>query len=64
MRVENNKSDDKEGRHRQSFPEFVPDQFIVLYGVKSLAIKNINEFLCATAAANQTRKAWVIRRIL
>jgi len=45
VKVELNRADDKEGRNRQSFPEFVPDQFIVLYGVKSLAIKNINEFL-------------------
>ena len=45
VKVEMNKADDKEGRRRQSFPEFIPDQFIVLYGMKQLAIKNINEFL-------------------
>jgi hypothetical protein len=45
VRVENNKADDKEARFRQRFADFVPDQFVVLYGIKSLAIKNINEFL-------------------
>jgi hypothetical protein len=45
VKAELNKADDKEGRTRQIFGQFVPDQFIVLYGVKSLAIKNINEFL-------------------
>ena len=45
VKVENNKADDKENRFRQAFRDFVPDQFVVLYGIKSLAIKNINEFL-------------------
>ena len=44
VKVEMNKADDKEGRRRQSFPEFIPDQFIA-HGMKQLAIKNINEFL-------------------
>jgi len=35
---------------RQPFPDFVPDQFVVLYGIKSLAIKNINEFLYGVRA--------------
>jgi hypothetical protein len=30
---------------RQPFPDLVPVQFVVLYGIKSLAIKNINEIL-------------------
>ena len=41
VKVELNKADDKEGRPRQPFPEFVPDQFIVLFGLKSLAIKSM-----------------------
>ena len=41
VRVENNRMDDKEARFRQRFADFVPDQFVVLYGIKSLAIKNI-----------------------
>ena len=35
---------------RQPFLDFVPDQFVVLYGIKSLAIKNINEFLYGVRA--------------
>ena len=41
---------DRQGRKRQGLPEFVPDQFVVLYGIKSLAIKNINEFLYGVRA--------------
>ena len=41
VKVELNRADDKEARPRQPFPEFVPDQFIVLFGLKSLAIKSM-----------------------
>ena len=55
VKVDTNAEFDKQGRSRQSFPEFVPDQFVVLYGIKSLAIKNINEFLYGIRE-NRTRK--------
>jgi len=32
------------GKKRQGFPDFVPDQFVVLYGIKSIAIAKVNEF--------------------
>jgi hypothetical protein len=35
---------------RQPFLDLVPNQFVVLYGIKSLAIKNINEFLYGVRA--------------
>ena len=38
---------------RQGLPEFVPDQFMVLYGIKTLAIKNINEFLYGVRVASK-----------
>ena len=46
VKVELNKADDKEMRVRQPFRDFVPGQFVVLFGVKQLAFKN----LCARAA--------------
>ena len=48
---------DNEGRARQLFPEFVPDQFVVLYGIKSLAIKNINCFLYGVRAERMRKTA-------
>ena len=50
VKIEANDEADKQKRPRQSFPDFVPDQFVVLYGIKSLAIKNINEFLYGVRA--------------
>ena len=34
VKAELNVQFDKEKRARQAFPEFVPDQFVVLYGIK------------------------------
>jgi len=33
------------GKTRQGLPDFVPDQFAVIYGIKSIAIAKLNEFL-------------------
>jgi len=49
-KAEANASDDAERRPRQSLPDYVPNQFVVLYGMKSLAVKNINEFLYGVRA--------------
>jgi hypothetical protein len=40
-KAEVNASDDALGRARITMADFVPNQFVVLYGVKSLAIKNV-----------------------
>jgi len=50
VKADLNAASDKESKARQGLPEFVPDQFVVLYGIKSLAIKNINEFLYGVRA--------------
>jgi hypothetical protein len=50
VRTEANKIDDAEKRPRTPFPEYVPNQFVVLYGVKSLALKSINEFFYGVRA--------------
>ena len=42
-------------RARAALPD-VPNQFVVLYGMKSLAIKNINEFLYGIRACRQRQK--------
>jgi len=49
-KAEVNASDDALGRARITMADFVPNQFVVLYGVKSLAIKNINEFMYGVRA--------------
>ena len=55
VKIEANIEADKQHRDRQPFPEFIPDQFMVLYGIKSLAIKNINEFLYGVRAERYCR---------
>ena len=45
VKADLNSQSDKDKAARKSFPEFVPDQFVVLYGIKSIAIGKINEFL-------------------
>jgi len=50
VKVDSDAEFDKQGRGRQGLPDFVPDQFMVLYGIKTLAIKNINEFLYGVRA--------------
>ena len=57
VKADVNAAADKESKPHQPFPEFVPDQFIVLYGIKSLAIKNINEFLYGVRAARHRQAA-------
>jgi len=56
-KVDANKEADTQGKARQGFPDFVPDQFVVLYGIKSLAIKNINEFLYGVRAERTRRSS-------
>ena len=45
MKADLNGECDKQSKPRQDLANFVPDQFVVLYGIKSLAIKNIMEFM-------------------
>lgn len=56
-KAEANVIDDVEKRARQGFPDYVPNQFIVLYGMKSLAVKNINEFLYGVRACRRRETA-------
>jgi hypothetical protein len=48
---------DKENAPRSDMPNFVPDQFVVLYGIKSLAIKNINSFMYGVRAERRRKNA-------
>jgi len=57
VKVDADREADRQEKPRQSFPEFVPDQFVVLYGIKSLAIKNINEFLYGVRAERSRKNA-------
>lgn len=42
VKLEFNAVDDAEGRQRQELAEFVPDQMLVLYGVKKIASKHVS----------------------
>ena len=57
VKVDANIEADQQGKPRQTFPDYVPDQFVVLYGIKSLAIKNINEFLYGVRAERYRKNA-------
>jgi len=54
---EMNMTDDKEKRTRQPLPDYVPNQFVVIYGMRSLAVKNINEFLYGVRAGRMRTAA-------
>jgi len=47
----------KIGKARQGLPYFVPDQFMVLYGMKSIAINKINEFFYGVRAERRRKSA-------
>ena len=56
-RAELNSVDVGAKRIRSSFPDFVPNQFVVIYGMKSLAVKSINEFLFGVRASRSREAA-------
>eukprot|EP00900_Chrysochromulina_parva_P009844 jgi/Chrpa1/18861/Chrysochromulina_OHIO_Genome00021547-RA len=45
VKIEAKAEADRKEHEHQPFLDLVPNQFVVLYGIKALAIKNINEFL-------------------
>ena len=57
VKVDLNSVADNENAPRSDMPNFVPDQFVVLYGIKSLAIKNINSFMYGIRAERRRKNA-------